>query len=257
MTAGPQRTLARLARGRRHRERARWRGSVVVALVAAVLVGCVEPPPELEEPDDLAAIEELDLPEVAADSLLRRAEEVTVRIRTLGCRQFGTGSGFVLPGGVVVTNRHVVDEPREVTVNTWDGRSIEADVSGVATDSDLAILQLGDGTGLPEAELRTTPIEPGEQILAVGYPGGGPSTVSPGQVRGFVDGEVFGETADVIQIDAEIRQGSSGGPVLDMEGRVVGVVFALDSSTGLGFAVPATELLERIDGAEFAEPAGC
>jgi S1-C subfamily serine protease len=237
--------------------RARIVGSIAAALLAAILAGCVEPPPPLEEADDLEVMDDLDLPELAAESLLRRAQEVTVRIRTLGCRQFGVGSGFVLPGGIVVTNRHVVDEPREVTVNTWDGRTVEADVSGLAVDSDLAILQLADDADLPEAELRTTPIEPGERIVAVGYPGGGPSTVSSGTVLGLVDGELFGEPADVLQIDADIRQGNSGGPVLDMDGRVIGVVFALDASTGLGFAVPVTTLLDRLDASELAPPAGC
>ena len=235
----------------------RWRRSLAVVAMLAVLGACVDPPPPLEEPDDYGAIEELDLPELAAESLLRRSQEVTVRIRTLGCRQFGVGSGFVLPGGIVVTNRHVVDEPREVTVNTWDGRTIEAEVSGLAVDSDLAILQLADDAGLPEAELRTTPIEPGEQIIAVGYPGGGPATASSGTALGLVDGELFGEPADVIQIDADIRQGNSGGPVLDTEGRVIGVVFALDASTGLGFAVPVTTLLERLDTENLTPPAGC
>lgn len=237
--------------------RMRWPTALAVGVVLAVLGGCVEPPPPLEEPDDLGAIEDLDLPELAAESLLRRAQEVTVRIRTLGCRQFGVGSGFVLPGGVVVTNRHVVDEPREVTVNTWDGRTIDADVSGLAVDSDLAVLQLADDVGLPEAELRTTPIEPGEQVVAVGYPGGGPATVTSGTALGLVDGELFGEPADVIQIDADIRQGNSGGPVLDTDGRVVGVVFALDASTSLGFAVPVTTLLDRLDTERLAAPAGC
>jgi S1-C subfamily serine protease len=83
--------------------------------------------------------------------VLRRAQEVTVRIRSLGCAQFGLGSGFVLPGGVVVTNRHVVEQPREVTVNTWDGRSLIAEVEGIAIDSDLAILQLGGAGDLPGA----------------------------------------------------------------------------------------------------------
>lgn len=234
--------------------------SGLVTLISASLlfglVGCVEPPPQLSAPP-VNGIEELDLPEVAADSLLRRAEEVTVRIRTLGCHQFGTGSGFVLPGGIVVTNRHVVAEPREVTVNTWDGRTIDAEVAGVATDSDLAILRLADDAGLPQAELRTSPVDPGEQIVVVGYPGGGPSTVSPGKVRGMVDGEVFGEAADVLQVDAPIRQGNSGGPVLDRQGRVVGIVFALDTSSGLGFAVPVAELLERIERADFTAPGGC
>lgn len=235
----------------------RGRGLAAALVVAVLALSCVEPPPPLEEPDDLAAIEDLQLPELAAESLLRRAQEVTVRIRTLGCRQFGIGSGFVLPGGIVVTNRHVVDEPRQVTVNTWDGRTIEAEVSGLAVDSDLAILRLVLDDTLPEAELREEPVEAGEPIVVVGYPGGGPSTVTSGTVRGFVDGELLGEPADVLQIDAEIRQGNSGGPVLDMEGRVIGVVFALDASSGFGFAVPVATLLDRLEGPALAPPAGC
>lgn len=226
-------------------------------IVALLLAACVEAPPRVDDGLPLADSEALDLSEAEADLVLRQAQRVTVRIRTLGCTQFGVGSGFVLPGGIVVTNRHVVDEPREVTVNTWDGQTLQADVAGVAVDSDLAILQLGDDAGLPVAELRTTPVEVGEPIVVVGYPDGGPATVTTGTVLGLVDGELLGEPANVLRIDAEIRQGNSGGPVLDQQGRVVGVVFALEVEGGTGLAVPVTTLIERLDAAELAAPAGC
>lgn len=216
----------------------------------------MEEPPELDLVQ-VPEVEPLDVPEIAATSILRRAQQMTVRIRSLGCEHLGLGSGFVLPGGIVVTNRHVLEQPVQVTVNTWDGRSLAADVAGVAIDSDLALLRLSDASGLPEAELRTDPVRSGERVYAVGYPGGGPATVSEGEVLALVDGSLLGEPADIIRVDAEIQQGNSGGPLLDEQGRVVGVVFALETTAGTGLAVPASTLLERMDDRDLAEPAGC
>lgn len=234
---------------------------MAATLAVGAVAGCVEAPPQVTVDDDALAAEEdalaeLDLPEVAATSVLRRAQQVTVRIRSLGCRELGLGSGFVLPGGVVVTNRHVVDQPREVTVNTWDGRSFDVDVRGVAVDSDLAILQLDAATDLPVAELRESPVEIGESVIAVGYPGGGPATVSSGEVVALVEGDLLDEPADIIRVDAEIRQGNSGGPLLDEAGRVIGVVFALDVNSGDGLAVPVDTLLERLEGRSLQTPVG-
>jgi S1-C subfamily serine protease len=227
---------------------------VAATLLLAVLGGCVPAPPPLPPSTSAVTLEEVDLPEVAAASVARQAQEVTVRIRTLGCDQLGIGSGFVLPGGIVVTNRHVVEQPRRVTVNTWDGRSLEAEVTGIAVDSDLAVLQLSGAVDLPVAELRETPVEPDETVLAVGYPDGGPATVSAGRVVSLVDGELLGEPTDVIRVDADIRQGNSGGPLLDEQGRVVGVVFALDVSSGDGLVVPVDTLLERLEGRTLSPP---
>jgi S1-C subfamily serine protease len=237
----------------------RWRH--LIPVVAVLVAACVQAPPPTAAgagagvgvPDELA---DLDLPEVAATSVLRRAQEVTVRIRTLGCAQLGLGSGFVLPGGVVVTNRHVVEQPLEVTVNTWDGRSLDADVSGIAVDSDLAVLQLDAAGALPVAELRESPVEVGEAVIAVGYPGGGPATVTTGEVVALVEGELLEEPADVIRVDAPIAQGNSGGPLLDEAGRVIGVVFALDVVSGDGLVVPVRTLLDRLEGASLTAPDG-
>jgi S1-C subfamily serine protease len=231
-------------------------GLTALALMSA---GCVPAAPPLERgAGALEELADLELPEVAATSVLRRAQEVTVRIRTLGCDRLGLGSGFVLPGNVVVTNRHVIEEPRAISVNTWDGRSIDAEISGIAVDSDLAVLQLVGDLDLPVAELRTDPVEPGEVIIAVGYPEGGPATVTTGEVVSLVEGELLGEAADVIRVDAPIRQGNSGGPLLDEQGRVVGVVFALDVNSGDGLAVTVDTLLERLEGHELTTPTdGC
>ena len=230
----------------------------VLAGVLAVLLGaCVEPPTEPLSAPPPSEVQELELPEVAATSLERRAQEVTVRVRSLGCDQFGLGSGFVLPGGVVVTNRHVIEQPREVTINTWDGRSLPVSVAGVATDSDLALLQLGEDTDLPVAELRTDPVAADAEVLVVGYPGGGPAEVAEGRVLGLVDGTVLGEPAEVLRIEVEVAQGSSGGPVFDSSGRVVGVIFAIEVDAGVALAVPVATLLERLDTDELVAPDPC
>jgi S1-C subfamily serine protease len=230
---------------------------LALLVVAGLLSGCVEPPTDeltVPEPVELAATP---IPVPAADSVERRVLEMTVRVRSLGCEQFGLGSGFVLPDGVVVTNRHVIEQPREVTINTWDGRSLPAEVQGLAQDTDLALLRLDDAGGLPVAELRTEPVRRGEQVLAVGYPGGGPATVAPGRVVGTVDGTVLGEPAEVIRVEVEITQGSSGGPLVDRDGRVVGVMFAIEVDAGIGLAVPVATLLERLEGESFVAPADC
>lgn len=237
------------------------RGLVVGVVVAIGLGACVEAPTDASDDAPGASsgttVEEVELPALAQDSLQRRAQEITVRIRSLGCDRLGLGSGFVLPGGVVVTNRHVLEQPLQITVNTWDGISLAANVAGVALDSDLAILQLDTATGLEVAELRADPTEPGEAVHAIGYPDGGPVTVSTGTVLGTVDGSLLGEPADVIRVDAEVREGNSGGPLLDEDGRVVGVVFALETGRGTGLAVPVATLLDRLDEARWAIPAGC
>ncbi len=233
-------------------------GPLLALLIAAgVAVGCVEAPSApLSSP--APAIEPVaQIPEPAADSVERRVQEMTVRVRSLGCEQFGVGSGFVLPDGVVVTNRHVIEQPREVTVNTWDGRSLSAEVVGLAQDTDLALLRLDDATGLPVAELRPDPVRRGEQVLAVGYPGGGPATVTPGRVVGTVDGTVLGEPAEVIRVEVEITQGSSGGPLVDRSGRVVGVMFAIEVDAGIGLAVPVATLLDRLEAQSFVAPGAC
>jgi len=232
----------------------RWALVIGVLAVVLFLAGCVPPPPAMVEEPVVTQGSEVTVPDAAATSVARQAQEVTVRIRVLRCDSLGTGSGFVLPGGLVVTNRHVVGEPVEVSLNSWDGRSLSAEVTGVTTDSDLAVLRLGEGADLPAATIRERPAEVGEAVLAVGYPGGGPVTVSTGRVVAIVDGQVLGEATEVLLVDAPIRRGNSGGPLLDEQGLVIGVVFALEEGTNRGVAVPVAALLERLDRQSFTPP---
>lgn len=248
------------------RERCRPAVRLMAVCTAAItatllLAACVSAPPprppattELPEGRSVTAPE---LPELAASSLQRRAESVTVRVRSLSCTALGVGSGFVLADGVVVTNRHVIDQPEAVSIDTWDGRRFRAEVTGVAADSDLAVLRIADPHRLPTVALRDTPVEVGEPVLVVGYPAGGPVRVSEGEVLAIVDGEVLGEPADVLRLGVAVQRGNSGGPVLDLDGRVVGVVFAEEVGRDTGLAVPVATLLERLEADAFSPPAPC
>jgi len=251
MTSLPRRSLAGSA--------GRTSPFARLALLAALLGGaCVPAPPASDAGDgDLEAIAPLELDAVREAEVLRRAREVTVRIRALGCDRLGVDSGVLLPGGLIVTNRHVVGAPLRLEVTTWDGVSIEVAIDGVARDSDLAVLRVADADPLPTAELRAEPVSDGEPVIVVGYPEGGPSTITTGRVVALQDGELFGEPAEVIVVDAEVRAGNSGGPVLDTDGLVVGVVFARDPDRRLGLAVPVATLLERLDAAVLSPPGGC
>ena len=228
-------------------------------LVTLVLLGgaCVPPAPPID-PDAgaLSDLEALDLDEIQAAAVLRAAREFTVRIRSLGCDRLGTGSGFVLDEELIVTNRHVVGQPREVSISTWDGRSFDARVDGIASDADLAVIRVR-GLDLPVATVRAEPAVIGERVAAIGYAGGAGATITTGVVLGLTDGPVLGETVPAIRISAEVRPGNSGGPLIDAEGRVIGVIFATTGPGGDGLAVPVDVLVERLEAQGFSPPAGC
>jgi hypothetical protein len=102
------------------------------------------------------------------------------------------------------------------------------------------------------AELREGPVDRGEPIIVVGYPGGGPATITTGEVVSLIEGELLDEPADVIRVDAEIRQGNSGGPLLDEEGRVDrGRLRPRRDLRGRAGRAHRT-LLDRLDGRELA-----
>lgn len=176
----------------------------------------------------------------------------------------GSGSGVVLTsGGRIVTNAHVVESSGQVRVVFPDGRTYEARVLGEDALTDIALLEI-DATGLQPIELgSTTELAIGDPAIAVGNPlglTGGPS-VTVGVVSAFdrrvqtsIDSELFG----MLQTDAPITRGSSGGALVDREGRLIGITTAIGVSDvgaeGLGFAVPV-ELMTKIadDLLEFGE----
>ena len=178
----------------------------------------------------------------------------------------GTGSGFVVsPDGYVVTNEHVVGTAGEIEVLFPDGRSMPATRVGSDEATDLAVLKVEPTEALPYVQFDTSsaPIV-GEWVIAFGNPFGLFEATQPSVSVGVVsatgrdlraegDGRLY---RDMIQTDAAVNQGNSGGPLVNAEGQVIGVNTAIYSDTGgsigLGFAVPAaraarivSELRER------------
>jgi serine protease Do len=169
--------------------------------------------------------------------------------------QFGQGSGFVWDAdGHIVTNFHVVDQAERVNVTFSDGLTLEAKIVGTDPDSDLAVIQVDP---LPEdiEPLKLADSEAlrvGESVVAIGNPFGLEGTMTTGIVSALgrslpsqartADGGTF-NIPNVIQTDAAINPGNSGGPLLDYEGRVIGINTAIESSvrqfSGIGYAVPS------------------
>jgi S1-C subfamily serine protease len=173
-----------------------------------------------------------------------------------------TGSGFVVDkDGTILTNAHVVDGAESVTVSFEEGgEEIDAEVKGVDTSSDLAVLKIDpseveDLTVLPLGD--SSKVEVGDSVVAIGNPFGYSRTVTTGIVSGLqreITAPDGFQISNVIQTDASINPGNSGGPLLDSQGRVIGINSQIatgggQGSVGIGFAVPvntAKELLPRL-----------
>jgi S1-C subfamily serine protease len=163
----------------------------------------------------------------------------------------GVGTGVVITDqGVILTNLHVVQSARAVRLVFADGSESDAQLAGVQPEHDLAVLQaLTIPDDLHAATLRTThDLKPGDEVVAVGFPFGiGPSTsagVVSGLGRSFRSPEGEQDIGNLIQFDAAANPGNSGGPLVTMDGEVVGIVTGILNPTshrtfvGIGFAVP-------------------
>ncbi|MGE5640176.1 MAG: S1C family serine protease [Clostridia bacterium] len=172
-----------------------------------------------------------------------------------GASEAATGEGSVGTGvvivetGIILTNLHVVNGSKRIKVTFFDGTEADADIIGVRAEHDLAVLQarrLPDD--LQPATVRSTSgLRPGDEVVAIGFPFGiGPSATS-GVVSGLKrEYESQGKRmlSNLIQFDAAVNPGNSGGPLVTLDGEVVGIVTGLLNPTeqrvfvGLGFAVP-------------------
>jgi len=163
----------------------------------------------------------------------------------------GVGTGVVIiDKGVILTNLHVVNGADRIKVVFSDGLEALANITGVQAENDLAVLQASKiPDDLISATMRSTAdLAPGDKVLAVGFPFGIGPSASAGIVSGL--GRVFRspegkqEMTNLIQFDAAANPGNSGGPLVTMDGEVVGIVTAILNPTsartfiGIGFAVP-------------------
>ncbi len=174
----------------------------------------------------------------------------------------GAGSGSVLDtAGHILTNYHVIDDARAIEVTLFDGKSYEARVVGHDESNDVAVLKINaPATSLVPVEIGdSTNLRVGQRVFAIGNPFGFERTMSIGIISSLnrtLPARNQRLIKSVIQIDAAINPGSSGGPLLDGRGRLIGMNTAIASPTGqsagVGFAIPSAnitrivpQLLER------------
>jgi S1-C subfamily serine protease len=251
----------RLARGA-SRPRTTWAALVVLSLLLAASVGLRGPAggkPLTQKDIDAAVLRTLttqNLPSAAARAAGKIRPSV-VRVIAYGKNkksevvEQGIGTGVVIVDkGIILTNLHVVQGARSVKLLFADGSESQASVVGVQPENDLAVLQahtLPDD--LHAATLRSTnDLLEGDQVVAVGFPFGIGPSVSAGVISGFdrefksPEGER--EIGNLIQFDAAANPGNSGGPLVTMDGEVIGIVTGILNPTshrtfvGIGFAVP-------------------
>lgn len=218
-------------------------GALVGALVAAVVVAVVAAGDDGDDGAPLAAGDASDVQAVLAE-----VQDSVVTIQTSGYAQGsvfeGAGTGVVLSeDGLVLTNAHVLDGSADIAVRLFDGSQHEATLVGSARDSDLAVIQVHGADPLHPATLGSSAdLEVGEPVIAIGNAlnlGGLPS-VTTGIVSALdrTISSPEGSLSGLIQTDAAINVGNSGGPLVDADGEVVGINTAiLQDTENLGFAI--------------------
>lgn len=158
----------------------------------------------------------------------------------------GAGSGVIFaPDGYILTNSHVVDGARKITVTLADGQDLQGDMVGHDPDTDVAVVRISPppGVKLPAASLGNSDrLQVGQLVVAIGSPAGLQSTVTAGIVSALhrtLPGYGGRLIEDIIQTDTPINPGNSGGPLVNSRGEVIGInVAVLQQTQGLSFAIP-------------------
>ncbi len=198
------------------------------------------PPPPDPPPDDGEALDAFSRVVVNVSEALRPA---VVHLRAVRGRAEGSGSGFLFtPDGYLLTNHHVVQGQQRVRVRLVEGGELTGRVVGADPWTDIAVVQ-AEGGGLPFAKLGDSArLRVGQLVVAIGSPLGFESTVTAGVVSavGRTLRSVTGHMVDnVIQTDAALNPGNSGGPLVDSRGLVVGINTAIiRPAQGICFAIP-------------------
>jgi putative serine protease PepD len=193
---------------------------------------------------------------LSARAIYRRASGSVAQITARGGAGTATGTGFVIDSdGLIVTNQHVIDGASTIDVKLGDGATKRATVVGQDASTDLALLRI-DTSGRKLTALKladSSKVQVGDATFAIGNPYGLEGTLTTGVVSATqrdIDAPNGFSISNVIQTDAALNPGNSGGPLLNDEGEVIGVNSQIESSssgqgsseggnTGIGFAIPA------------------
>ena len=202
------------------------------------------------QPPSSAPVDDGPLLDAYSQSVTRIVDEVgaaVVRVATppdaAARRRGGSGSGVIVsPDGLVLTNSHVVQQARQVRIAASDGREAEASVLGDDPHTDLAVLRVNHGATFPAARLGDSKsLRRGQLVVAIGNPLGFDSTVTAGVVSALGRSLRAGTghlIDDVIQTDAALNPGNSGGPLVSSRGDVIGINTAvIAGAQGICFAV--------------------
>jgi S1-C subfamily serine protease len=195
----------------------------------------------------------LDAYSSAVVRVVERVSPTVVHVQVRGQRggrtAQGSGSGVIIsPDGLVLTNNHVIDGADEIELGLADGGSFKARVLGRDADSDLAVLRAETTGTLPVSTLANSKaVRPGQIAIAIGNPLGFQSTVTAGIVSAVgrslraQNGRLIG---DVIQTDAALNPGNSGGPLVSSSGEIIGINTAVIAGTqGICFSVASNTAL--------------
>ncbi len=162
------------------------------------------------------------------------------------------GSGFIIdPSGYIVTNNHLVENGKKITIKMANKREFTAKLIGADAGTDIALVKIDGVKNLPTVAFGDDRhLRVGDWVVAVGNPFGLGGTVTAGIVSSIGRDIGSGPYTDYIQIDAPINRGNSGGPTFDLSGKVVGMNSAIFSpsggSVGIGFAIPASTIQEVV-----------
>jgi S1-C subfamily serine protease len=185
---------------------------------------------------------------------IRAAAQATVRISGNGCGGIVFGSGFPVARNEVLTNAHVVAGTRDTTVFSQQGQTLRATVVLFDQRRDVAILYV---RGLTLSALPTADAQRGTKGAAIGYPGGGPEKIAPAVIDGEIQAEgrdIYGRelvVRDIWVAEASVEPGNSGGPLVDRDGNVLGVIFASSTSQkGQAYALTDAEVRPDIESAQ-------
>jgi serine protease Do len=148
------------------------------------------------------------------------------------------GSGFVIAdGGYIVTNAHVMEGAKSATIFTYDGQTHQVSIIGKDSNMDIALLKIGETDYKPLILENSNNVQIGEKVIAIGNPLGLQFSVSEGIISG-INRKGTNDLYAYIQTDASLNAGNSGGPLINVNGKVVGINnFKISGSENIGFAL--------------------